>query len=207
MLRHLPRVPDRVGNVRYPTRQVELIIPDHSEQRKGACRAEMADLEILTYPAPILQREAQAVPRISPRVQRLARDMLDTMCTASGIGLAAPQVGVRKRVIVVDVREDPRVLVNPKIAATEGEQVGLEGCLSLPDLVGEVRRAEWMMVNGLDRRGRPVSLEGEGLLARVLQHEIDHLDGILFVARVEDPTRLWRVSELSTAAEKEVARI
>jgi peptide deformylase len=127
------------------------------------------------------------------------------MCTASGTGLAAPQVGVQKRVIVVDGGEAPLVLDNPKIAATEGEQVGLEGCLSVPDLVGEVRRAEWVMVNGLDRRGWPVSLEGEGLLARALQHEIDHLDGILFFARVEDPTRLWRVSELSTAAEKEVA--
>ena len=167
----------------------------------------MAELEILTYPAPILQRQTQAVPRISPRVQRLARDMLDTMYAASGIGLAAPQVGVRKRVIVVDVGEDPLVLVNPKIAAAKGEQVGLEGCLSVPDLVGEVRRAEWVMVNGLTRRGRPVSLEGGDLLARVLQHEIDHLDGILFVARIEDPTRLWRASELSAAAEKEVAHI
>ena len=108
---------------------------------------------------------------------------------------------------VADVGEDPFVLVNPMIAASEGEQVGLEGCLSVPDLVGEVRRADWVMVKGLDRRGRRVSLEGEGLLARVLQHEIDHLDGILFVARIEDPTHLWRVSELSLAAEKEVAHI
>ena len=108
---------------------------------------------------------------------------------------------------MVDLGQAPLVLVNPKIAAAEGEQVGLEGCLSVPDLVGEVRRAEWVMVKGLNRRGWPVSLEGEGLLARVLQHEIDHLDGILFVARIEDLTRLWRVSELSTAAEKKVTHI
>jgi len=167
----------------------------------------MAELEIVTFPNPILLSRAPAVDWINPRIQRLAHDMLETMSAASGIGLAAPQVGVQKRVIVVDVGEDPLVLVNPKIAATEGEQVGLEGCLSVPDLVGEVRRAEWVMVNGLNRRGCPVSLEGEGLLARVLQHEIDHLDGILFVARIEDSTRLWRVSELSAAAEKEVAHI
>mgnify|MGYP000167912213 FL=1 len=87
------------------------------------------------------------------------------------------------------------------------EQVGLEGCLSLPDLVGEVRRAEWVVVDGLDRRGEPIRVEGEGLLARALQHEIDHLDGILFIARLDDPTRLWRVSELSAAAEREAVHI
>jgi peptide deformylase len=133
--------------------------------------------------------------------------MLETMYAASGIGLAAPQVGIEKRVIVVDVGEDPLVLVNPRITAVEGEQVGLEGCLSVPDMVGEVRRAAWVTVKGLNRRGWPVSLEGEGLLARVLQHEIDHLDGILFVARIEDLTRLWRASELSATAAKEVAHI
>ena len=181
--------------------------PNHSEQRKGRRRAEMAKLEVVTFSNPILLSRAPAVDWINRRIQRLAHDMLETMSAASGIGLAAPQVGVQKRVIVVDVGEDPLVLVNPKIAAAEGEQVALEGCLSVPDPVGEVRRPEWVMVNGLDRRGWPVSLEGEGLLARVLQHEIDHLDGILFIARIVDPTRLWRVSELSTAAEKEVAHI
>jgi peptide deformylase len=167
----------------------------------------MAQLEIVTYPDPVLSSEAQAVPRVSRRVRRLARDLLETMYAAPGVGLAAPQVGVQKRVIVVDVGENPITLVNPEITAAEGEQVGLEGCLSLPDLVGEVCRAEWVVVNGLDRRGKPVTVEGEGLLARALQHEVDHLDGILFIAHIEDPTRLWRVSELSAAAEKEVAHI
>ena len=167
----------------------------------------MAELEIGTCPDSILLREAQTVAKVSSRIRRLAHDMLETMFAASGIGLAAPQVGVQKRVIVVDVGDDPLVLVNPKVTAAEGERLGLEGCLSVPDLVGEVRRAEWVMVNGLNHRGRPVSVEGEGLLARVLQHEIDHLDGILFVARIEDLIRLWRVSELSAAAEKEVAHI
>ena len=167
----------------------------------------MAELEIVTYPDPILLSEARPVPRVTRRVRRLARDMLETMHAASGVGLAAPQVGVRQRVIVVDVGENPITLVNPEITAADGEQVGLEGCLSLPDLVGEVRRAEWVVVKGLNRRGKPITVEGEGLLARALQHEVDHLDGILFIARIEDPTRLWRVSELSAAAEKEVVHI
>jgi peptide deformylase len=167
----------------------------------------LAKLEILTYPDPILLAKAQVVARVSSRIQRLAQNMLETMYPASGIGLAAPQVGVQKRVIVVDVGEGALVLVNPTIATAEGEQLGLEGCLSLPDLVGEVRRAEWVTVNGLNGQGRPVRLEGEGLLARVLQHEIDHLDGILFVTRVEDLTRLWKVSDLSATAAKEVAHI
>jgi peptide deformylase len=173
----------------------------------GVAQRQMAKLEILTYPNPVLLAKAQVVARVSPRIQRLAHDMLETMYPAAGIGLAAPQVGVQKRVIVADVGEGPLVLVNPAIAAVKGEQLGVEGCLSLPDLVGEVRRAEWVTVNGLNGQGRPVRLESEGLLARVLQHEIDHLDGILFVARVEDLTRLWRVSELSGTDAKEVAHI
>jgi peptide deformylase len=167
----------------------------------------VAVLEIVTYPHPILLSEAQAVKRITRRVRRLARDMLETMSAASGVGLAAPQVGVRQRVIVVDVGEEPIVLVNPKITATDGQQVELEGCLSLPDLVGEVRRAQWVTVKGLDRRGKPTTVEGEGLLARALQREVDHLNGILFVARVEDPTLIWKVSELKASAQREVVHI
>jgi len=170
-------------------------------------KAGMANLTIVTYPDLRLSSQAQAVPAVNQRVRRLARDMLETMYAASGVGLAAPQVGIRKRVIVVDVGENPITLVNPEIAAAEGKQVGLEGCLSLPNLVGEVRRAMWVRVKGLDFRGRPSVVEGEGLLARALEHEIDHLDGILFIARLTDPTRLWRVSELSAAAGKEVAHM
>ena len=167
----------------------------------------MAVLEIITYPDPILLREAQTVPRVTRRVRRLARDMLETMYAASGTGLAAPQVGIQQRVIVVDVGDNPITLLNPEVTAAEGEQIGLEGCLSLPDLVGEVRRAEWVAVSGLNRRGRPITVEGEGLLARALQHEVDHLNGILFTARIEDPTHLWRVSELKAAAQKEVVHV
>jgi peptide deformylase len=167
----------------------------------------MAVLEIVTYPDPILLSEAQPVSRVTRRVRHLARDMLETMYDAPGVGLAAPQVGVLQRVVVVDVGEEPILLINPQVTAAEGEQVGLEGCLSLPDLVGEVPRAEWVVAKGLDRRGRPITVEGEGLLARALQHEVDHLNGILFVARVPDPTLIWKVSELKAAAQKEVVHI
>jgi len=167
----------------------------------------MATLEIATYPDPILLSEARPVSRVTRRVRRLAHDMLETMYDAPGVGLAAPQVGVRQRVIVVDVGEEPIVLINPEITAAEGEQVGLEGCLSLPDLVGEVPRAEWVVERGLDLHGRPLTVEGEGLLARALQHEVDHLNGILFIARVQDPTLIWRVSELKAAVQKEVVHI
>jgi len=167
----------------------------------------MAVLAIVTYPDPILLNKAQPVSRVTRRVRRLAHDMLETMYDAPGVGLAAPQVGVRQRVVVVDVGENPITLVNPEITAAEGEQVGLEGCLSVPDLVGEVRRAEWVVAKGLDRRGRPITVEGEGLLARALQHEVDHLNGILFVARVQDPTLIWKVSELKAVAQREVVHI
>ncbi len=133
--------------------------------------------------------------------------MLETLYAAPGVGLAAPQVGIRRRVIVVDVGEGPITLVNPEIIAAEGEQLGIERCLSLPDLAGEVRRARRVVVKGRNRQGRPITVEGEDLLARVLQHEIDHLDGILFIARVEDPSRIWKVSELEAMAEEEMVHI
>ena len=113
----------------------------------------MAELKILTCPAPTLFRRARAVSRVSLRVRCLAHDMLATMYAASGVGLAAPQVGVGKRLIVVDVGLPPIVLVNPEIRSTEGEQVGLEGCLSLPDLVGEVRRATERLLEGMTADG------------------------------------------------------
>lgn len=167
----------------------------------------MAQLKILTYPDPILLSEAQAIPRTSRCVQCLVHDMLETLYAVSGVGLAAPQVGVQKRLIAVDVGEGATVLINPETVSTEGEQIGLEGCLSLPDLVGEVARAEWVTVRGLNRWGKSVTVEGEGLLARALQHGIDHLNGVLFIARLTEPTRIWSASELSKAAQKEVSHL
>jgi peptide deformylase len=165
-------------------------------------------LRILTYPGnEILLRPARRVTRINRRVQRLAGDMLETLHAAGGAGLAAPQVGAAVRVIVADVGQGPIVLINPEISEMEGEQIGLEGCLSLPDLVGEVRRAERLAVCGLDRSGQAVTLQGEGLLARVLQHEIDHLDGILYIARLTEPGRLWKAADLEGTGQEEAIDI
>lgn len=150
----------------------------------------MAVLRILTYPDPRLRKKSIPVERIDKQIEKLLDDMAETMYDAPGIGLAAPQVGVNLRVIVVDIspREEnsPGLieLVNPEIVLAEGEQIGEEGCLSIPGFVSEVRRKARVVVRGLDRKGKPVEIEGTGLLARAFQHEIDHLDGILFIDRL-----------------------
>lgn len=123
------------------------------------------------------------------RIRELVRDMFETMYSASGVGLAAPQIGVGKRVIVVDVSPveteiAPLALVNPVIVEREGMVEGTEGCLSVPGIEGIVPRAESVLVRALDPQGQPVRIRAEGLLSRALQHEIDHLDGILFIDRI-----------------------
>ncbi|MBI5905896.1 MAG: peptide deformylase [Deltaproteobacteria bacterium] len=146
--------------------------------------------DILVYPDPFLARKAAAVTAVDDRVRTLIRDMFDTMYESEGIGLAAPQVGVGKRVIVLDVSPvdegaAPMAIVNPEIVGTEGETVlGVEGCLSIPGVQGEVPRSEVVVVRGLDEGGDPVRVRAEGILSRALQHEIDHLDGILFIDRI-----------------------
>ncbi len=144
---------------------------------------------ILTYPDPFLTTRAAAVPRVDDRIRDLVRDMFETMRAAKGVGLAAPQVGVSRRVIVVDVSpavegEAPLALVNPEIVERRGAEPGVEGCLSVPGVEGEVVRSAFVAVRGLDERGDPVRVEATGLLARALQHEIDHLDGVLFITRL-----------------------
>lgn len=139
---------------------------------------------------PILRKKSRAVEKIDDRIGILLDDMGETLKLAEGVGLAAPQVGVLKRVIIVDVGEGPIELINPEIVDTEGSKVEEEGCLSIPGKSGKVRRPFRVMVKGLDRTGRDIEVEGEGLLARALCHEVDHLDGILFVDRViEDEGR------------------
>lgn len=145
--------------------------------------------QILTYPDPFLLRKAAPVARVDDRIRELVRDMFETMYAASGIGLAAPQVGVGKRVIVVDVSPvekeiAPLALVNPEIVERKGLVEGTEGCLSIPGVEGIVPRAEYVLVRALDPQGQPVRIRAEGLLSRALQHEIDHLDGILFIDRI-----------------------
>lgn len=147
---------------------------------------------ILTYPEPFLATKSLPVGGVDERIRDLVRDMFDTMYAANGIGLAAPQIGVGKRVIVADIspveeQSRPLALVNPEIVRKEGQEEGMEGCLSVPGVEGTVCRAASVTVRGMNESGDPVTMEVSGLLARVLQHEIDHLDGILFIDRLSSP--------------------
>lgn len=144
----------------------------------------MAILDILRYPDHRLRRKAQPVEQVDDEIRRLAEDMLETMYDAPGIGLAATQVNVQKQVLVIDVSEnqnEPRVYINPEILERDGETVSEEGCLSVPGIFAEVKRATRVKVRALDRDGNSFEETLEGLLAVCIQHEMDHLDGILFV--------------------------
>ncbi len=135
---------------------------------------------------PILEKICKEVKEVTPRIKELIDDMLETMYDANGVGLAAPQVGILKRVVVVDVTgEDPIVLINPRILETSGEQTGGEGCLSLPGKSGTVTRPNYVKVRAYDRDMKPFEIEGTELLARAFCHEIDHLDGHMYVEKVE----------------------
>ncbi|MCK9530293.1 MAG: peptide deformylase [Gammaproteobacteria bacterium] len=144
----------------------------------------MAILSILHFPDPRLTTRAQPVEQVDDDVRRLVADMFETMYSAPGIGLAATQVDVHRRVIVIDVSEEknePRVFINPEILSRDGMEEMEEGCLSVPGIYEKVRRAEHVKVRALDRDGQPFELEADGLLAVCIQHEIDHLEGKLFV--------------------------
>ncbi|MFM9330207.1 peptide deformylase [Paenibacillus mesotrionivorans] len=144
----------------------------------------MAIRFIVKEPDPVLREHAKPVPKITPNIHKLLDDMADTMYEAQGVGLAAPQVGILKRVIVMDCGEEYGgliELINPEIIKKEGEQFGPEGCLSIPGLQGDVRRAQKCTVKGWDRNGQEIEIEGEELLARCIQHEVDHLNGVLFL--------------------------
>lgn len=144
----------------------------------------MAIRFIVKEPDPVLRERAKPVPKITPNIHKLLDDMADTMYEAQGVGLAAPQVGILKRVIVMDCGEEYGgliELINPEITNKEGEQFGPEGCLSIPGLQGDVRRAQKCTVRGWDRNGQDIEIVGEDLLARCIQHEVDHLNGVLFL--------------------------
>jgi peptide deformylase len=146
--------------------------------------------DILVYPDPFLARKASPVGKVDERIRDLIGDMFETMYAAEGVGLAATQVGVGRRVIVLDVSPvdetaAPLALVNPEIVGREGEvTLCMEGCLSVPGVQGEVPRVETVVVRGLTGEGEPVEVRANGILSRALQHEIDHLDGVLFIERV-----------------------
>jgi peptide deformylase len=149
----------------------------------------MAVLEIKKYPDRILREKTEPVNEFDSELQKLIDDMIETMYAAPGIGLAANQVGVSRQVAVIDVRiKDEKsiliILINPEIVHREGECSSEEGCLSVPDYTTIVKRAEKVKVKALDRYGKPIEIEGEGLLARALQHEVDHLNGLLLIDRI-----------------------
>ncbi len=164
----------------------------------------MSTLEILTLGDPRLRKKSRPVRRFDRRLKRLAEDMVETMQKAHGVGLAAPQVGVNERLIVVQMPEegfedDPQagklyVMVNPEIVRERGEEVpGDEGCLSIPGYIGEVVRRNQVTVKGFDVNGKPYRVKAYDYLARIFLHEIDHLNGVLFIDHIDDPSKLRRL--------------
>jgi peptide deformylase len=151
----------------------------------------MAVLSVRKYGDPVLRRRARPVEAVTPEVRKIIEDMVDTMYDEVGLGLAAPQIGASLRLMVVadeDGRE-ARALINPVITEQGGEIVAEEGCLSLPGIFAPVKRAEWVRLEAHDPEGRPVAIAARGLRARVFQHEMDHLDGVLFIDRLDPVTR------------------
>ncbi len=136
---------------------------------------------------PVLEKKCREITEMTPKLQTLIEDMLDTMYDAMGVGLAAPQVGILKRVVVIDVGEGPIVMINPEIIETSGEQTGDEGCLSLPGKAGCVTRPNYVKARFLGEDMQEYEIEGEELLARAICHELDHLDGHMYTEKVEGP--------------------
>lgn len=164
---------------------------------------ETAPLQLRYYGDPVLRKRAEAVLEVTEAERQFAEQMLETLyATGNGIGLAATQVGILKRLIIVDIGEEddetyePLVLFNPELMSVDGEIVAEEGCLSIPDVTAEVKRPEQIVVEGIDVQNESVRIEADGLLARVLQHEIDHLNGVLFIDRISGLKRQLLKEEL-----------
>lgn len=149
----------------------------------------MAVYQIVEIGSEVLREKSMEVKQVTPNIVKLIENMLETMYDADGVGLAAPQIGVAKRVIVIDVGEGPIEMVNPVVLEREGEAVDEEGCLSIPGVTGQVTRATRVRVQGLDREGQLKEIIAEDLLARAFQHEIDHLEGVLFVDKATKTKR------------------
>lgn len=147
----------------------------------------------------ILRKPCKYVDKMTQRLSTLIDDMFDTMYEANGVGLAAPQVGILKRIVVIDIDDgNPLCLINPEIVSSDGEQTGDEGCLSLPGLVGKVTRPNHVVCKAYDENMEEIVVEGEGLLARAICHELDHLDGVLYRDKAEGP-----LSRIDVASEDE----
>jgi peptide deformylase len=151
----------------------------------------------------VLREKAKRVRAVGPSMQRLIGDMIETMHDSHGVGLAANQVGVLQRVIVIQLPDDeePRVFINPELVRQEGEREVLEGCLSIPRYRGLVKRSVKVKAKGLDAKGRQVRVSAEGLLAQALEHEVDHLNGTLYIDRLVDRDKLWREEDLEAQEE------
>jgi peptide deformylase len=145
----------------------------------------LSKLDIVVAGNPVLRMQAEEVKKIDKKLQRFLKDMAETMYAADGVGLAAPQVGVSKRIVVIDVGEGLIEMINPVIVKKEGSVIGGEGCLSVPDYEGEVERAEYVECEFTDRNGKRMLLQTDGLLAIAVQHELDHLDGVLFIDKAK----------------------
>lgn len=145
----------------------------------------MAIIDVRRAGDKVLKEIAEPVVKVDKKIRKLIDDMAETMYNADGVGLAAPQVGISLRVIVIDVDEELIELVNPVIIKSEGCELGNEGCLSIPGVFGEVERFSKVTVTGLNRYGKTITITGSGLLSRALQHEIDHLNGILFIEKAQ----------------------
>lgn len=166
----------------------------------------MAKLPIVTVGDPVLEQRAEEVPKITKKVAKLIDDMLETMYEANGVGLAAPQVGVSQRIIVLDPGDGPVIIVNPVLNEASGEEIDVEGCLSIPERWVYVKRATEVEVTGLNEKGKPLRVQAEGLFARALQHEIDHLDGVLMLDRMLGEAEVVQVAdeEMAEAEAEEV---
>lgn len=148
----------------------------------------MALLKVRTYPDPILKKKAESLTLFGPEEQKLFDDMIETMYQADGVGLAAPQVGISKRILIASPTMTPgeeHILVNPEILEARGRELGVEGCLSLPGISGEIPRAKLIRFRALDRQGKPLEMEIKDFFARIIQHEMDHLNGVLLIDRVD----------------------
>ena len=154
----------------------------------------MAILTVRTVPESVLKQKSKRVKNIDGSIQKLAGDMIETMHAASGVGLAAPQVGVPLRVIVIGMpEEEDFVLINPQIVRKNGERMVTEGCLSVPGYFGEIQRAQRVTAKGKDLSGKEIRIKAEELLAQALEHEIDHLNGVLYIDHLESKDRLHKV--------------
>jgi peptide deformylase len=167
----------------------------------------MAILPIRIWGDPILKKRASAVDRLSAQDKRLIEDMIETMLAADGAGLAAPQVGVGKRIFVFRRGEDVHAIINPKIIRREGRKIGDEGCLSIPGVQAKVERAARVTITGRDERGKVISLDCEdgdeqGRAATCVQHELDHLDGILYIEKAEPETLSWLIEAIDEDGEE-----